>query len=60
MEPTTFKMRPSVALPTGTRMGDSVLVTGVPRARPSVVSMAMQRTVFSPRCCATSSVSFCE
>src|SRR4051812_31838258 len=47
-------MRPSVALPTGTWMGEAVLVTGVPRARPSVVSMAMQRTVFSPRCCATS------
>src|SRR3954470_10489549 len=47
-------MRPSVALPTGTWMGAPVLVTGTPRARPSVVSMAMQRTVFSPRCCATS------
>src|SRR6185295_9908167 len=47
-------MRPRVALPTGTWMGAPVLVTGTPRARPSVVSMAMQRTVFSPRCCATS------
>ena len=28
----------------------------LPRVRPSVVSMAMVRTVFSPRCCATSQI----
>ncbi len=31
--------------------------TGWPRTRPSLMSMAMVRTVFSPRCCATSSTS---
>ena len=32
-----------------------VSVTGRPRTSPSVESMAMVRTVCSPRCCATSS-----
>jgi hypothetical protein len=38
------------------RHGDRapVSITGWPRTRPSVVSMAMVRTVFSPRCWATS------
>ncbi len=53
--PITFMMRPSVAGPTGTRITSPVFVAGCPRTRPSVVSMATQRTVFSPRCCATSS-----
>src|SRR4051794_14144806 len=48
-------MRPSVPAPTGTRIGDPVSVTSWPRTKPSVVSMAMVRTVDSPRCCATSS-----
>src|SRR4051794_34117473 len=48
-------MRPSVPAPTGTMIGDPVSVTSPPRTRPSVVSMAMVRTVDSPRCCATSS-----
>jgi hypothetical protein len=52
--PMTFMMRPSVPGPTGTRIGAPVSVTAWPRTRPSVVSMAMQRTVFSPRCWATS------
>ena len=54
--PVTLRMRPRVALPTGTWMGAPVFFTGVPRARPSVESMEMQRTMFSPRCCATSMV----
>ena len=54
--PVTFKMRPSVAGPTGTEMGAPVFFTDTPRDRPSVVSIAMQRTVFSPRCEATSTV----
>jgi hypothetical protein len=54
--PMTLRMRPRVALPTGTWMGAPVFFTATPRASPSVVSMAMQRTVFSPRCCATSTV----
>src|SRR5476651_1823292 len=52
--PITFMMRPRVAGPTGTRMGVPVSITSWPRVRPSVVSMAMARTAFSPRCCATS------
>ncbi len=50
----TLRMRPSVALPTGTLMGAPVFFTTWSRASPSVLSMAMVRTVFSPRSCATS------
>jgi len=53
--PTTFMMRPRVLGPTGTEICAPVLVTGWPRVRPSVASIAMVRTVFSPRCWATSS-----
>lgn len=35
-------------------MGDPVFNTRCPRTSPSVVSMAIVRTVFSPKCCATS------
>ena len=37
-------------------IGLPVLVTCIPRTRPSVVSIATARTVRSPRCCATSTV----
>ena len=50
-------MRPSVPSPTGTAIGLPVSVTAWPRTRPSVVSIAMVRTVDSPRCWATSSTS---
>jgi hypothetical protein len=53
----TFMMRPSVSSPTGTVIGEPVSYTAWPRTRPSDVSMAMQRMVFSPRCCATSRTS---
>ena len=53
----TFMMRPSVSGPTGTVIGAPVSVTSWPRTMPSVVSMAMQRTVRSPSSCATSSTS---
>src|SRR5580704_10336582 len=52
--PITFMMRPSVPGPTGTAIGRPVSCTDWPRTRPSVESMAMQRTVDSPKCCATS------
>src|SRR5271168_2810709 len=52
--PMTFMMRPRQPGPTGTVIGPPVSTTGWPRVRPSVVSMAMVRTVFSPRCWATS------
>src|SRR3954462_13197330 len=52
--PMTFMMRPRQAGPTGTVMGLPVSKTSWPRTRPSVVSMAMARTAFSPRCWATS------
>src|SRR5690348_15184525 len=48
-------MRPSSPGPTGTEIGAPVSVTSWLRTRPSVTSMAMVRTVDSPRCCATSS-----
>src|SRR3989440_825887 len=53
--PITLIMRPSVPSPTGTAIGWPVSATSWPRTRPSVVSMAMVRTVDSPRCWATSS-----
>src|SRR5215213_10192461 len=49
----TLMIRPSVAGPTGTEMPAPVSTTSWPRTRPSVVSMAMVRTVRSPRTCAT-------
>ena len=52
--PMTFMMRPSVFGPTGTRICEPVALTVWPRVRPSVESMAIVRTTFSPRCCATS------
>ncbi|VVT34745.1 conserved hypothetical protein [Hoeflea sp. EC-HK425] len=52
--PITFRMRPRVSAPTGTEIESPVSTTFWPRTRPSVESMAMVRTVFSPRCCATS------
>ena len=53
-------MRPSVTLPTGTVIGPPVSTTSMPRARPSVVSMATARTRSSPRCCWTSQISRLE
>src|SRR5262245_59437795 len=53
--PTTLMMRPSVSSPTGTAIGCPVSLTSWPRTSPSLVSIAMVRTVDSPRCCATSS-----
>src|SRR5277367_4045867 len=50
-------MRPSKPAPTGTEIGAPVSVTSWPRTRPSLVSIATVRTVFSPSCCATSSTS---
>src|ERR1700761_7910690 len=50
----TLRIRPRVSGPTGTRIGAPVSTTSWPRVRPSVASMAMARTAFSPRCCATS------
>src|SRR5215207_5824267 len=55
--PSTLKMRPSVTLPTGTVIGPPVSTTSIPRARPSVASIATARTRSSPRCCWTSQTS---
>ncbi len=49
-------MRPSVPVPTGTEIGAPVLVTFMPRRRPSEEPSAMQRTMPSPSCCSTSKV----
>src|SRR5882762_8572205 len=53
----TLMMRPSRPGPTGTAIGMPVSVTAWPRTRPSETSIAMVRTVDSPRCWATSSTS---
>src|SRR5665213_759751 len=50
----TFMIRPRVFGPTGTLICDPVSRTSWPRVRPSVESIAIVRTVDSPRCCATS------
>ena len=55
--PSTLKIRPSVASPTGTVIGAPVSTTSRPRARPSVASIAIARTRSSPRCCCTSATS---
>src|SRR5690606_1324024 len=44
--------------PTGTVIGEPVSMTSVPRTRPSVGAMATARTFESPRCCATSAITF--
>ncbi len=54
--PSTSMMRPSVAEPTGTEIGPPVLVTGMPRRRPSEEPIAIVRTTPSPSCCWTSKV----
>src|ERR1700686_3293832 len=51
----TLIRRPRGSGPTGTVIGLPVSLTCIPRTSPSVASIAMHRTVFSPRCCATSS-----
>src|SRR5215213_10571835 len=57
VSPSRLKMRPRVMSPTGTVIGPPVSKTSMPRARPSVVSMATARTRSSPRCCWTSQTS---
>src|SRR3954469_13891719 len=54
--PRTLKIRPRVASPTGTLIGAPVSSTSMPRASPSVVSMATARTRSLPRCCCTSAI----
>src|SRR5215469_5418679 len=54
----TLRMRPRVSGPTGIVIGSPVSVAWVPRTNPSVVSIAIVRTTFSPTCCATSRTSF--
>ncbi len=54
--PITLKRRPSVSTPTGTMIGLPVLRTGSPRRKPSVESIAMQRTELSPVSSSTSRV----
>ncbi len=53
--PITLNMRPSVSTPTGTEIGPPVALTGSPRRKPSVASMAMVRTTLSPIAPSTSS-----
>jgi hypothetical protein len=54
--PMTLRMRPSTPAPTGIEIAAPVFFTWAPRTRPSVESIATQRTIFSPRCWATSIV----
>ena len=56
--PRTLKSRPRQGSPTGTEIGAPVSTATAPRRRPSVVSIARQRTQLFPRCCWTSTISF--
>src|SRR5256885_3752702 len=53
--PITLNIRPRVSTPTGTEMGAPVATTLSPRRKPSVASVAMQRTTLSPIAPSTSS-----
>ena len=55
--PSTSMMRPRVLRPTGTLICSPVLVTIMPRRNPSEDPSAIVRTIPSPSCCCTSSVS---
>ena len=48
--PITFIILPKVSGPTGTLIGALVLTTSSPLFKPSVASMAIVLTLFSPRC----------
>ena len=54
--PSTFSTLPRVCLPTGTVIGPPVETAFMPRTIPSVGSIATQRTLPSPKCCITSTV----
>ena len=54
--PSTLKIRPSVAPPTGTLRGAPVSITSIPLVRPSVALMATARTRLFPNNCCTSQV----
>ena len=55
--PMTLSSRPLIWSPVGTAMGCPRSSTLTPRCRPSVLSIATQRTVSSPMCCSTSRMS---
>jgi len=50
----TFMILPKVSGPTGILIGAPVSMTSCPLTRPSVESMAIVRTLESPKCWATS------
>ena len=53
--PVTLNKRPLIPSPTGIDIGMPVSTTTVPLTKPSVPSIAMVRTLSSPKCCCTSS-----
>jgi len=57
--PMTFIILPRVSGPTGTMMGLPVSFTSCPLTRPSVESKAIVRTLFPPKCWATSRTKRC-
>ena len=52
--PSTLRIRPSAAAPTGTVIADPVSIASMPRTTPSVELMATVRTWLRPMCCCTS------
>jgi len=56
VSPVRLKIRPRQPSPTGTEIGAPVSTASMPRTRPSVESIAMQRTMLSPTCSAASTV----
>jgi hypothetical protein len=55
--PVTSKTRPITPSPTGIEIGPPLSTTCSPRLRPSVPAIEIVRTIRSPMCCCTSSVS---
>ena len=54
--PSTLRIRPRAALPTGAVIAEPVSTADMPRVTPSVLLMATARTWFCPMCCCTSAV----
>jgi hypothetical protein len=59
VSPRALNTCPLVTSPTGTSIGAPVLITSAPRTMPSVGCIEIVRTMSSPMCCSTSSVSVC-
>jgi len=60
VSPSTLKIRPRVAPPTGTLKGAPVSITSIPHVRPSVAFIATTLTRLFPDNCYTSQVTLID